>query len=282
MNAIDATSETKITAPSTPLRVLIVDDEAFARMRLRGLVQECESPKAQVVAELVNASEAQHWLGSNSCDVVLLDVQMPGPDGLMLVESLRGTAQETAIVFVTAHAAHAVRAFDLDAVDYLTKPVRRERLVASLERVARRLHERRAAQGAAQSSELLEGEGVMVVSDRGRVHRIPIGEVLYFKAELKYLTLRTARQNLVMVGSLLELEQRLGERFLRVHRNALVNRAAVRELERRMLPAEGGAVADDAAESSWAVRVALVDEWLAVSRRQVSAVREALLRLEVR
>ena len=122
----------------------------------------------------------------------------------------------------------------------------------------------------------------MVVSDRGRVHRIPIGEVLYFKAELKYLTLRTARQNLVMVGSLLELEQRLGERFLRVHRNALVNRAAVRELERRMLPAEGGAVADDAAESSWAVRVALVDEWLAVSRRQVSAVREALLRLEVR
>ena len=107
---------------------------------------------------------------------------------------------------------------------------------------------------------------------RGRVLRVPVSEVLYLKAELKYVTLRTAQRTYVLDDALSDLEQRLGERFLRVHRNAIVARRAVRALERRAVA--GGE--DDGGES-WAVRVAPVDEWLAVSRRQATAVREALV-----
>ncbi len=269
------------------LKVLLVDDESLARLRLRGLLETCVDPRAEVVAEAAAASQAQAWLREHSCDLILLDVQMPGPDGLQLADALRermAAGGGPAIVFVTAHAEHALRAFELDAIDYLTKPVRRERLQAALARVAQRLDERAAAQArqqAADNGEALEegGNGVVVVNDRGRLLRVPLAEVLYFKAELKYLTLRTAQQSLVMDGSLSDLESRLGERFLRVHRNALVAKAAVRELERHA-PTDFGEI-DSGAEAGevtegWAVRIAHVNEWLAVSRRQVAAVREAL------
>ncbi|HEV6966209.1 LytTR family DNA-binding domain-containing protein, partial [Roseateles sp.] len=119
----------------------------------------------------------------------------------------------------------------------------------------------------------------ITLTDRGRLLRVPVSEVLYFKAELKYLTLRTASETHVMDGALSDLEQRLGDRFLRVHRNALVARWAVRELERHAPTSfgelDGGDGSAEAADS-WAVRIVHVDEWLAVSRRQVAAVREAL------
>ena len=111
---------------------------------------------------------------------------------------------------------------------------------------------------------------VIVVSDRGRVVRVPVDEVLYLKAELKYVTLRSLSHSFILDDSLAELEERLGPRFLRVHRNALVARHAVRALERRVVAGEG----DE--EGGWAVCISPVDEWLAVSRRQVAAVREAL------
>ena len=114
---------------------------------------------------------------------------------------------------------------------------------------------------------------MIVISDRGRILRIPIAEVLYLKAELKYVTLRTARHTHVLDESLSDLEARLGDRFLRVHRNALVARHAVRALERRLVAGAG----DDEGGEGWGVRMAPVDEWLAVSRRQVTAVREALI-----
>lgn len=271
----------------TVLQILLVDDEALARLRLRSLLEACTEPRAEVLAEAGSAAQAQHWLREHACDLILLDVQMPGPDGLQLAEVLRERANQgqtlPAIVFVTAHAEHALRAFELDAIDYLTKPVRRERLQATLQRVAQRLAERAAAQSQSEAdaaSQAQGGAGVIVVNDRGRLLRVPVAEVLYIKAELKYLTLRTARQSLVMDGSLSELEPRLGERFLRVHRNALVARAAVRELERHA-PTDFGELDGLAAElhegaDGWAVRIAHVDEWLAVSRRQVAAVREAL------
>ena len=266
-----------------PLKVLIVDDEPLARLRLRGLVEANEEPRAEVVAEAGNGEQALTWLKDHACDLVLLDVQMPGLDGLGLAQALRGRPFAPAIVFVTAHAQHALQAFELEALDYLTKPVRRERLQASLARAAQRLDERAAAKareaGEAQSASAAPGAEVPVINitERGRLLRVPLSEVLYFKAELKYLTLRTATQSHVMDGSLSDLEQRLGERFLRVHRNALVAKSAVRELERHV-PTDGGAEGDGdtAGELGWAVRIAHVNEWLAVSRRQVAAVREAL------
>ena len=250
------------------LRVLLVDDEELARFRLRGLVNECLAPKANVVGEAASVQQALVWLAAHPCDVVLLDIAMPGRDGTQLAAELRGRPDAPAVVFVTAHTQHALKAFDLDVVDYLTKPVRRERLHAALHRVS----QRKALSPAPPSVPADDGQ-VIVVSDRGRVVRVPLADVLYLKAELKYVTLRTAERSHVLDESLSDLQERLGERFLRVHRNALVARTAVRALQRRVMPGEG----DEEGGESWAVCIAPVDEWLAVSRRQVAAVREALV-----
>jgi len=254
-----------MSAAAPTLRVLIVDDETLARTRLATLVAECAEPRCSVAGQCANAQQARQWLSEYEADVILLDIQMPGQPGTALAAELQRSARPPAVVFVTAHTEHALAAFDLDAVDYLTKPVQRDRLAAALGRAARRVP----ARDGASASEV-----VLVVSERGRVARIPLAEVLYLKAELKYVTLRTAGRSWVLDDSLTELEQRLGERFLRVHRNALVARDAVRLLERRRM-----AEHDDEAsgnELGWAVQVAPVGEWLAVSRRQLGAVREAL------
>lgn len=254
---------------NSPLRVLIVDDEELARSRLRGLVNDCIDPRANVVGEAANANQAVAWLASNTADVLLLDIHMPGRDGMQLAAELRRQGGGPAVVFVTAYAEHALQAFDLDAVDYLTKPVRRERLQAALQRVAHRLAARASRPAPSDGS---GDEEVIVVSDRGRVVRVPVAEVLYLKAELKYVTLRTAQHTFVLDDPLSDLEQRLGDRFMRVHRNALVARRAVRALERRAMPGH-----DEEGGDSWAVQIAPVDEWLVVSRRQATAVREALV-----
>lgn len=248
------------------LRILIVDDEPLARLRLAQLVADVDAAgevAASVAGACGGAEEALAWLGAQAADLLLLDIQMPGLDGLGLAGRLREAGQAPAIVFVTAHAEHALQAFELEADDYLTKPVRRERLQAALARVVRRRDT--AAPLAAPAS---DSAAVIVVSERGRVVRVPLHAVLYLKAELKYVTLRTAERHYLLDDSLTDLEQRLGERFLRVHRNAIVARGAVGALETRVLDEEGG--------EGWAVRVEPTGEWLAVSRRQVAAVREAL------
>ena len=165
-----------------PLRVLVVDDEELARLRLKSLVGECGEPSAVVVGEAANAAQALVWLATRSCDLLLLDVQMPGRDGTQLAAELRLRTPAPAIVFVTANAEHALKAFDLEAVDYLTKQVKRERLQAALRRVAQRLGAPPAVGTVAKPEE--EGP-VIVVSDRGRIIRVPVGDVLYMKAELK-------------------------------------------------------------------------------------------------
>lgn len=247
------------------MKVLIVDDESLARLRLRTLLGDIREPATEVVAEAGDAAQAMAWLDGHDCDLVLLDVHMPGLNGTELAAGLRTRPRAPAVVFVTAHAEHALQAFELDAVDYLTKPVRRERLQAALQRAAQRLQSRPAPTP-------LDDSQVLVISERGRVLRLPLDEVLYLKAEQKYVTLRTAARSYVIDDSLSDLEQRLGERVIRVHRNALVARRAVRALERRVMHGDE----DDAGEIGWAVQVAPSGEWLAVSRRQVTAVREAL------
>ncbi len=242
------------------MRILIVDDEALARLRLRTLIDDLPELQAQITAEAADADEALLALRDQAADVVLLDIGMPGRDGLRLATALKALPQPPAVVFVTAHAEHALMAFDLEALDYLTKPVRRDRLHAALQRVQQRLT---MLQGA--TAALAAPDPVIVVSDRGRVLHLPVREVLYLKAEQKYVTLRTARHTHVLDDALADLELRLGDAFIRVHRNALVAVKAIRALELRGSEAEG-----------WAVRVAPLDEWLAVSRRQVAAVRQAL------
>jgi two-component system, LytTR family, response regulator AlgR len=242
------------------LQVLIVDDEPLARSRLRTLLAGCSAPAAVAAAEAGNATQALEMLGRLPVDAVLLDVHMPGADGLALARALRSLPQPPAVVFVTAYAEHAVAAFELEAVDYLTKPVRLERLQIALQKVERLVQ----AGGAATSEAAPE---ILVIQDRGRTERVPLAEVLYFKAELKYITVRTAARSYILDASLSELEERHEAQFLRVHRNALVARRAVRALEKHYDAEEG---------EGWALRLNGIDELLAVSRRQLSAVREAL------
>ena len=243
------------------LKVLIVDDEALARSRLRTLLNDCTAPRASVEAEAANASQALEWLQRNQVDVVLLDIHMPGADGLTLTQALRDLPQPPAVVFVTAHAEHAVQAFELEAADYLTKPVRLERLQAALQKV-----ERLALAGRAPEPDL--PEEVLIIQDRGRSERVLLSKVIYLKAELKYITVRTAAKSYILEGSLGELEEKYRTQFMRIHRNALIARRAVRALVKHHDPEEG---------EGWAVRLDGIDELLLVSRRQLAAVRELVV-----
>lgn len=245
------------------MNILIVDDEPLARSRLRTLLADCTDTQRSIVTEAGTASEALAQLGptgGRAFDVVLLDIHMPGQDGLALAHTLQTLPEPPAIVFVTAHTDHAVSAFELDAVDYLTKPVRRERLQQALAKVQRNTRPHLPAASPADGETLL-------IQDRGRTERVPLGEVLYFKAEQKYVTVRTAVRSYVLDGSLSDLEARYGQRFMRIHRNALVARRSVRALERHYDAEEG---------EGWAVRLQGLTELLSVSRRQVSAVRDEL------
>jgi len=236
------------------VQLLIVDDEPLARSRLRTLLSSCAG--VEVGGEAGNVAQAMEQLRRKFFDAILLDVQMPGTDGVNLAQALRESARRPAIIFVTAHPQHAVAAFELEAVDYLTKPVRLERLQSALEKLERHLR-------ANAPAEL----DVLLIQDRGRTERVPVPEVLYLKAELKYVTVRTAARSYILDASLAELEDRHPGLFLRVHRNALVAKRAIRALEKHYDPEEG---------EGWAVRLTGIDELLAVSRRQLSAVREAL------
>ena len=242
------------------LHILIVDDETLARQRLRTLLADCTAPAIGSVTEAAHATEAMERLQHGTVDVVLLDIHMPGMDGISFAQALAALPRPPAVVFVTAHAEHAVAAFELDAVDYLTKPVRLERLQQALQKTERTAHMGRALQ-----ADL--AQGTLLIHDRGRTERIPLGEVLYFKAELKYVTVRTAARSYILDDSLSELETRYAPRFMRIHRNALVARRAVRALEKHYDADEG---------EGWAVRLDGLSELLMVSRRHLAAVRDAI------
>ncbi|MBX3586549.1 MAG: response regulator transcription factor [Ramlibacter sp.] len=242
------------------LKLLVVDDEALARSRLRTLLGDCTAPAVHVGGEAANAAQAMELIQHERFDAVLLDIHMPGADGMALASALRALPRPPAIIFVTAHPEHAVQAFEIDVADYLTKPVRLERLQLALQKA-----ERLMAGGQGPEPDLAHES--LLIQDRGRTERVPLAEVLYFKAELKYITVRTQARSYILDGSLNELEARHKGQFIRVHRNALVARRAMRALEKHHDPEEG---------DGWAVRLAGVDELLAVSRRQVAAVREAI------
>ncbi len=245
-----------------PLKILVVDDEAPARRRLRELLEDCAGALPLVViGEAGNGREALDLLGGTAADLVLSDIRMPDMDGIELARHLLKLPQPPVLIFTTAYHEHAIAAFEVHAVDYLVKPVRVQRLLAALHKVPRLrpLSDSRLDRLPAASRRFLS------VTERSRVVLVPIEEVIYLKAELKYITIRTSEREYLLEESLTKLEEEFGSRFVRVHRNCLVARDAIRGFERHV-SAEG--------DAHWEVLLRDVPEALPVSRRQQFIVRE--------
>jgi two-component system response regulator AlgR len=245
-----------------PLRILVVDDEAPARRRLREILGDCaESLPINVIGEAESGRQALELLGTTSADLVLADIHMPDMSGLELARHTLKLPQPPAVVFTTAHSEHALEAFEVNAIDYLTKPVKAQRLLAALQKTPRR----RPLPEATLDRLADAARRFLSVTERTRVILVPVDEVVYLKAELKYVTVRTAAREYLIEESLTRLEREFGERLVRIHRNCLVARSSVRGFERCTGP-EG--------EARWEVVLHGVSETLPVSRRQQHVVRE--------
>ena len=150
---------------TTTLNVIVVDDEALARQRLRTLLGDCPDPLVYVSGEAADAVSAMTLLQHRPCDVVLLDIHMPGTTGLQLARAVRQLPSPPLVVFVTAHAEHALEAFDVEALDYLTKPVRLPRLQAALKKAEQATQHRKEAS-------VDQAADFVLIHDRGRTERV--------------------------------------------------------------------------------------------------------------
>lgn len=206
-----------------PLKVLIVDDEPLARARLRTLLDA--QPGVQVVGEAGDGMAALEACQRLHPDLVLLDIAMPGLDGIQTAHRLAACSPAPAVVFCTAFDAHALSAFEARALDYLVKPVRAERLAQALDK-ARTFLAGRADTGIAASRDHL------CARLRGSLRRIPVDEIHYLLADEKYVVVHHARGEDLIEESLKALETEFKDRFLRIHRNCLVARAQLVELRR--------------------------------------------------
>ena len=242
-----------------PLRILIVDDEPLARDRLRALLGDLlVQLQSTVVGEAANGLLALEFLGGSAVDVVLADIRMPGMDGIELAAHLGRLEKPPAVIFTTAYDNYAVQAFDLNAVDYLLKPVRAQRLLAALQKVPAQHPDPALLAGIGHE---VRGSGRTHLSchERGRLLLVPVGEVLYFKADLKYVTARTTEREYLLDEALTHLEHEFADRFMRLHRAVLVAKTALAGFEK--------AAGDDIEAYGWALLRA-VPEKLPVSRRQ--------------
>jgi two-component system response regulator AlgR len=246
------------------MRIFIADDETPARERLKELLQDIAGDVPSVIAgEAANGIEALERLPASGAQVLLLDIRMPGMDGLELARHLSGLETAPAVVFVTAHDKHAIEAFDLNALDYLLKPVRAARLAAALKKAA--------TGGAPRRESLVRASDApreyLSVAERNRIVLVPVRDILFLRAEQKYVTVRTREREHLIEESLIALEREFSAPFVRIHRNCLVARGAIRGFERT-----GGGEE----EAHWQVVLDGLPERLPVSRRQWPTVRELI------
>ena len=242
-------------------RILIADDEAPARARLRDLLDECrETFPLAIVDEARNGREALDVLNREKVDVVLLDIRMPEMDGMEAARHIAGMPEPPAIIFTTAFDTYAIKAFEVNAIDYLLKPIRVERLLAALNKTRAAPKVTREALDAAANLPRRH----LSVHERGKIILVPLADVLYLRAELKYVTVRTVEREHLVEESLTHLEEEFADAFVRVHRNCLVARTAIAGFERNA----------EESESGWAVVIKGTDEKLPVSRRQHHVVKQ--------
>jgi two-component system response regulator AlgR len=241
-----------------PLKVLIVDDEAPARNRLRELLADI--PDTVVIGEASNGKEALNIAAEELPNVMLLDIRMPEIDGIETAEHAQKLYFPPAIIFTTAYDSHAMEAFELNAVDYLLKPIRQERLSNALKKARALLP--------AQMAGLLHLRPQRThfsITERGRILLVPVADIIFLRAELKYVTLRTHQREYLLEESLSHVEQEFPNQFIRIHRNCLVTRDAIRGFEKQQ--GSGG-------EAHWVVLLKDLSETLPVSRRQQHLIHE--------
>lgn len=239
------------------MRVLIADDEPLARERLATLLQDLGGH--ELVGAAADGREAILLAEEREPDCVLLDVQMPVMDGLEAARHLAQLLHPPAVVFCTAHDAHALAAFDASAIDYIVKPVRKERLATALDR-ARRFASERLREVADRIPDRQRRTHVCA-RIRGNLRLVPVEDILYFLAEDKYVVVHWTGGEVLIEESLRALEEEFGDRFVRIHRNCLLATDRISGLQR--LP-DGRVLAE--------VRGATAP--LEVSRRNLPALRK--------
>jgi len=246
------------------MKIIIVDDEPLARSRLLAMVTELDA--GEVVGEADNGADALRLMEQAAPDIVLLDIRMPGMDGIEVARHLAATLRPPAVIFTTAYDSHALAAIESNAVDYLLKPIRKPRLQAALERATTLTR----AQLAGLEAVAQEGESGrprtrthISATLHGNLQLLPLGEIRFFRAEHKYVTARHPDGQLIIEDTLSALEDEFEDRFVRVHRNALVAKAHVRGIERD-------------AQGHQYVRLDGIDDLVEVSRRLASVIRRLL------
>lgn len=242
------------------MRILIVDDESLARERIRRILEE--QNEHEIVGEAANGHEALEKIEELHPEVVLLDIRMPGIDGLEVARHLVGMDEPPSVIFTTAYDEHALEAFKVHAVDYLLKPIRGERLQEALQKALKPNKTQwktlnRKADGTPKARTHISSR-----TRRGIV-LVPIGDIYFFRAEHKYVTVRHKDGEVLIEDTLKELETEFGERFLRIHRNCLVAMAYLQALEKN-------------ASGQPCIRLRGVTETLDVSRRHVANVRQVM------
>ncbi len=246
------------------LKVLVVDDEPPARARLAQVLADCARQIALTqVGEADGGIAALEAVARLQPDVVLLDIAMPDMSGIEVARHLAQSQTPPAIIFVTAFDEHALKAFEVQAIDYLLKPVRADRLLAALQRARRILpHEERFD---ALARSLGATRSQLSVSERGRLVLVPVDDIVYLRAELKYVTIRTLAREYLTEESLTALENEFGERFVRIHRNCLVARRFIAGFQRVKARSDADG---ESPEGHWEILLRDLDERLPISRRQ--------------
>ncbi len=239
------------------MKILIVDDEQLARTRLRGMLQQLNG--YEVVAEAANGKQALEASQTHQPDVVLLDIRMPGMDGLEAAEHLSKLDTPPAVIFTTAYNDYALAAFKTHAVDYLLKPVRKEHLQQALA-AAHRLN--RAQLQAISEAEARHAEPSHISARiKGNIQLIAVDNIYFFQAEHKYVTVGYSDGEVLIEDSLITLEKKFPRRFMRIHRNALVAIQHIAALEKDQ-------------QGHCHIKLKGCDKHLEISRRHLPAVRK--------
>ena len=243
----------------TEMRVIVVDDEKLARERLTRMVTTLAG--YDVVAEAASGDEAVQKAVQYEPDIVLLDIRMPGSDGIHAGAQLAALANPPAVIFCTAFSEHAIEAIDVNASGYLLKPVRREALAEALANIGRvNKVQRMSVTGLDSSEEDSRSRTHISAKTRRGIELIPLSEVRFFQADHKYVTVRHDKGEVLIDDTLRDLEDEFGDRLVRIHRNALVMMDHLEALERD-------------STGHYQVRMRGVEQKLDVSRRHVSGLR---------